>query len=76
MFASFSLAMITQDTRSHVVCELFDTEKSYVESLEFLVNVSEWMQAIYILYSKCKFHFGFIADTSILLFFLEVHETS
>lgn len=27
-----------QDTRSHVVAELYETEKSYVESLEILVN--------------------------------------
>lgn len=29
-----------QDTRYHVVGELYETEKSYVESLEILVNVS------------------------------------
>lgn len=30
-----------QDTRTHVVGELYDTEKSYVESLQILVNVSQ-----------------------------------
>lgn len=30
-----------QDTRTHVVVELYETERSYVESLEFLVKVSE-----------------------------------
>lgn len=29
-----------QDTRTHVVVELYDTERSYVESLHTLVNVS------------------------------------
>lgn len=29
-----------QDTRTHVVGELYDTERSYVESLQVLVEVS------------------------------------
>lgn len=29
-----------QDTRSHIVVELYDTERSYVESLQILVTVS------------------------------------
>lgn len=29
-----------QDTRTHVVVELYDTERSYVEALQILVNVS------------------------------------
>lgn len=31
---------MSQDTRTHVVGELYDTERSYVESLQFLVEVS------------------------------------
>nr|XP_042906105.1 uncharacterized protein LOC122270898 isoform X2 [Parasteatoda tepidariorum] len=31
---------IKEDTRTHVVTEIFETEKSYVESLHVLVNVS------------------------------------
>lgn len=31
---------IIQDTRTHVVGELYDTERSYVESLQILVEVS------------------------------------
>jgi len=35
-----------QDTRTHVVVEIYDTERSYVESLQILVMVSalheEW----------------------------------
>lgn len=29
-----------QDTRTHVVGELYDTERSYVESLQILIEVS------------------------------------
>lgn len=32
--------MLPQDTRTHVVVELFNTEKSYVDSLETVVKVS------------------------------------
>lgn len=39
-----SNSMIThqtsQDTRTHVVGELYDTERSYVESLQILIEVS------------------------------------
>lgn len=31
---------VLQDTRTHVVVELYDTERSYVEALQILVNVS------------------------------------
>lgn len=31
---------VFQDTRTHVVVELYDTERSYVESLQTLVTVS------------------------------------
>lgn len=31
---------VFQDTRTHVVVELYDTERSYVEALQILVNVS------------------------------------
>lgn len=31
---------LSQDTRTHVVGELYDTERSYVESLQILVEVS------------------------------------
>lgn len=31
---------MAQDTRTHVVGELYDTERSYVESLQILVEVS------------------------------------
>lgn len=31
---------LLQDTRTHVVVELYDTERSYVESLQILVTVS------------------------------------
>lgn len=34
------LLKIKQDTRTHVVGELYDTERSYVESLQILVEVS------------------------------------
>lgn len=33
--------MLSQDTRTHVVGELYDTERSYVESLQFLIEVSK-----------------------------------
>lgn len=32
---------LSQDTRTHVVGELYDTERSYVESLQILVEVSD-----------------------------------
>lgn len=32
-----------QDTRTHVVVELYDTERSYVEALQILVNVSTFI---------------------------------
>lgn len=32
---------VIKDTRTHVVGELYDTERSYVESLQILVEVSE-----------------------------------
>ena len=32
------MTLAAQDTRSHVVAELYETEKSYVESLEILIN--------------------------------------
>lgn len=32
--------LCSQDTRTHVVGELYDTERSYVESLQILVEVS------------------------------------
>lgn len=35
-----SLLLRTKDTRTHIVGELYETEKSYVESLDILVNVS------------------------------------
>lgn len=35
----FSLQFYFQDTRTHVVVELFNTEKSYVESLQTIVMV-------------------------------------
>jgi len=38
MIAGFSSTF--QDTRTHVVVELYDTERSYVEALQILVNVS------------------------------------
>lgn len=31
---------LKKDTRTHIVGELYETEKSYVESLDILVNVS------------------------------------
>lgn len=31
--------LLLQDTRTHVVVELYDNERSYVESLEILVTV-------------------------------------
>lgn len=31
---------LLQDTRTHVVVELYDTERSYVESLQILITVS------------------------------------
>ena len=34
------MARILQDTRTHVVGELYDTERSYVESLQILFEVS------------------------------------
>lgn len=37
-----------QDTRTHVVVELYDTERSYVEALQILVNVSifiDWIES-------------------------------
>lgn len=45
-----------QDTRTHVVVELYDTERSYVESLHTLVNVS-------IQYNSIKFHFVGFSST-------------
>ncbi len=36
LFLIFSL----QDTRSHIVVELYDTERSYVESMQIIVTVS------------------------------------
>lgn len=33
-----------QDTRTHVVVELYDTERSYVEALQILVNVSTFIK--------------------------------
>lgn len=38
--ASNERAFFTQDTRTLVMQELYDTEKSYVESLDIIVNVS------------------------------------
>lgn len=35
-----------QDTRTHVVVELYDTERSYVEALQILVNVSIFIDSI------------------------------
>lgn len=35
-----------QDTRTHVVVELYDTERSYVEALQILVNVSAFIELI------------------------------
>lgn len=34
------MLMLFQDTRTHIVVELFNTEKSYVESLETVVKVT------------------------------------
>lgn len=40
-YSSFLIVFCTlQDTRTHVVVELYDTERSYVEALQILVNVS------------------------------------
>lgn len=36
----FGFFFVFQDTRSHIVVELYDTERSYVESLQILVTVS------------------------------------
>lgn len=41
LFFSFYL----QDTRTHVVVELFNTEKSYVDSLETIVKVSRFIKS-------------------------------
>lgn len=37
-----------QDTRTHIVVELFNTEKSYIESLETVVKVSIYLLDIFI----------------------------
>lgn len=37
--------LCSQDTRTHVVGELYDTERSYVESLQILVEVSFGLRA-------------------------------
>lgn len=37
-----SFLIVFQDTRTHVVVELYDTERSYVEALQILVNVSTY----------------------------------
>lgn len=39
LMVSFSFFPL-QDTRTHIVVELFNTEKSYVESLETVVKVN------------------------------------
>lgn len=42
-YSSFLIVFSTlQDTRTHVVVELYDTERSYVEALQILVNVSTY----------------------------------
>lgn len=43
------LMFMFQDTRTHVVVELYDTERSYVESLQTIVTVSPF---------KCAFRGG------------------
>lgn len=51
--SNFIFIQIRQDTRTHVVVELFNTEKSYVESLETVVNVSGAANGIFSSISTC-----------------------
>lgn len=41
MFCLRSLVYFFKDTRTHVVVELYDNERTYVESLQILVTVSK-----------------------------------
>lgn len=36
------MMIMVQEKRTHILAELYDTEQSYVESLQFLVEVSEY----------------------------------
>lgn len=40
VYHSMSCLCLLQDTRTHVVVELYDTERTYVESLQTVVTVS------------------------------------
>ena len=37
--SSLNILLALQDTRTHAIGELYDTERSYVESLQILVTV-------------------------------------
>lgn len=41
MLIVFNTVGLLQDTRTHAIGELYDTERSYVESLQILVTVSK-----------------------------------
>jgi len=40
MYLSYVRLLVLQDRRTHIVVEIYDTERSYVESLQTLVMVS------------------------------------
>ena len=44
-FITINTIVLLQDTRTHAIGELYDTERSYVESLQILVTVSWYKKA-------------------------------
>ncbi|XP_076351879.1 rho guanine nucleotide exchange factor osg-1-like isoform X2 [Tachypleus tridentatus] len=66
-FGANTLLLENTDTRTHVVGELFDTEKSYVDSLQILVN--KYMKPL-----KSSEYMGVIEPSLVNDIFLQIPE--